>query len=254
VTNLDVFEVINKTLWSRRLRTAILNLFYALTLKYAVIKLKEKANSFKSVEDCVDLAFNIFTTFPLELWRIRPGQVKDEIMGLLEILMRYRPKFILEIGTGRGGSFFLFTRVAASDATLITIDLPFGALGGGCSELKMPYYESFALPGQKIYLPRMDSHKETALHAINRILDGHELDFLFIDGDHTYQGVKKDFEMYGKLVRKGGIIAFHDIVPGPPENVGGVPRFWNEVKYNFNYAELIKDWKQSGCGIGVIYT
>jgi cephalosporin hydroxylase len=252
VINLDVFEVINKTLWSRRLRAAIRNLFYALTLEYAVIKLKEKANSCKSVENCVDLAFNIFTTFPFEPWRIRPEQVKDEIMGLMEILMRYRPKFILEIGTARGGSFFLFTRAAASDATLVSIDLPGGSLGGGCSELKIPYYESFALLGQKIYLPRMDSHKEITLHAINRILDGHKLDFLFIDGDHTYQGVKKDFEMYGELVDKGGIIAFHDICHHPQNNVE-VEKVWHEIKDRYEHIEIVRNWKQGWAGIGVLY-
>jgi len=55
--------------------------------------------------------------------------------------------------------------------------------------------------------------------------EGGELNFLFIDGDHTYEGVRKNFEMYSPLVRRGGIVAFHDIVPRPPENVGGVPRF-----------------------------
>jgi hypothetical protein len=30
------------------------------------------------------------------------------------------------------------------------------------------------------------------------------VDFLFIDGDHTYEGVKKDFEMYSPLVRREG--------------------------------------------------
>jgi predicted O-methyltransferase YrrM len=89
--------------------------------------------------------------------------------------------------------------------------------------------------------------------VIRRILDGNSLDFLFIDGDHTYEGVRKDFEMYGKLVRRGGIIAFHDIVSGRPEDVGGVPRFWNEIKHDFGYIELVKNWKQSGCGIGIIY-
>ena len=34
-----------------------------------------------------------------------------------------------------------------------------------------------------------------------------EIDFLFIDADHTYEGAKHDFETYGPLVRKGGIIA-----------------------------------------------
>jgi len=50
-------------------------------------------------------------------------------------------------------------------------------------------------------------------------LNGEPLDFLFIDGDHTYEGVKRDFEMYSPLVRNGGIIAFHDIVKHPPETV-----------------------------------
>jgi predicted O-methyltransferase YrrM len=81
---------------------------------------------------------------------------------------------------------------------------------------------------QKIHLVREDSHALATLSLIKKILEGRKLDFLFIDGDHTYNGVKTDFEMCSKLVKKGGIIAFHDTVPGPPENVGGVPRFWNE--------------------------
>jgi predicted O-methyltransferase YrrM len=70
--------------------------------------------------------------------------------------------------------------------------------------------------------------------------------------DHTYEGVKKDFEMYSPLVREGGIVAFHDIVPGLHEYVGGVPRFWREVKSNYVSKEIVKDWNQGGFGIGVI--
>lgn len=141
---------------------------------------------------------------------------------------------MLEIGTAGGGTFFLFTRVATPDSTIVSVDLTLGPFGGGYPERKVRYYESFALPSQKIHLLRMDSYEETTLCVIGRILDGNGLDFLFIDGDHTYEGVRKDFEMYGKLIGKGGIIAFHDIVSGPPENVGGVPRFWNEIKHNFD--------------------
>jgi predicted O-methyltransferase YrrM len=79
------------------------------------------------------------------------------------------------------------------------------------------------------------------------------VDFLFIDGDHTYEGVRRDFEMYSPLVREGGIIAFHDIVPGPPENVGGVPEFWNKIKTRYRHLEIVRDWGQGGFGIGVIY-
>jgi predicted O-methyltransferase YrrM len=178
---------------------------------------------------------------------IRPTQVREEITGLLKILKAKRPKFILEIGTAGGGTLFLFTRVAASDATLVSVDLPMGY-----SELRIPYYESFSLPDQRIHLIRMDSHKKTTFNAINRILREHKLDFLFIDGDHTYEGVKNDFKMYSKLLNPSGIIAFHDIVPGPPENVGGVPKFWEETKCNFSYIELVKNWKQRGYGIGII--
>jgi len=84
-------------------------------------------------------------------------------------------------------------------------------------------------------------------------LGGEELDFLFIDGDHTYEGVRRDFEMYSPLVRGGGAVAFHDIVPGPPENVGGVPKFWSEVRNRFKHLEIVKDWSQGGYGIGVLF-
>ncbi len=37
-----------------------------------------------------------------------------------------------------------------------------------------------------------------------------QIDFLFIDGDHSYEGVKTDFELYSKLLSDRGIIAIHD--------------------------------------------
>ncbi len=35
-------------------------------------------------------------------------------------------------------------------------------------------------------------------------------DFIFIDGDHHYEGVKKDWDIYKKLLKKDSLIAFHD--------------------------------------------
>jgi len=37
-----------------------------------------------------------------------------------------------------------------------------------------------------------------------------KIDFLHIDADHSYEGVKKDFNMYSTLVKKTGIITIHD--------------------------------------------
>ena len=37
-----------------------------------------------------------------------------------------------------------------------------------------------------------------------------EITFLFIDGDHSYEGCKADFEAWSPLVKSGGEVAFHD--------------------------------------------
>lgn len=37
-----------------------------------------------------------------------------------------------------------------------------------------------------------------------------KIDFLFIDGDHSYEGVKKDFELYSKIISDNGVIVLHD--------------------------------------------
>lgn len=77
----------------------------------------------------------------------------------------------------------------------------------------------------KMCLLRADSHKRDTLEQVKAILDGREIVFLFIDGDHTYEGVKRYFEMYRPLVKKRGIIAFRDIAPRGWESVGGSRSF-----------------------------
>lgn len=54
--------------------------------------------------------------------------------------------------------------------------------------------------------------KDTSEHAYFNffILQGIKIDVLFIDGDHSYEGVKKDFELYSKILSPNGIIIFHD--------------------------------------------
>lgn len=249
-----VLDVAKKILWNgRRLRIVIRSFLLATTGSLVAVKLKKEANKCYSIKDYVYLAFSIFNAFPFKRWSIRSAQVEEEIMELLKILARRKPKFILEIGTAGGGTLFLFARISSPDAVIMSIDLPGGRFGGGYHEWRILLYKSFAIYKQKIYLIRQDSHALSTLNMVEKILEERRLDFLFIDGDHTYDGVKKDFEMYSKFVGEGGIIAFHDIVLGPPEDVGSVPRFWDEIKHNFKYVELVKNWKQSGYGIGVIY-
>ena len=79
------------------------------------------------------------------------------------------------------------------------------------------------------------------------------LDFLLIDGDHTYEGVKSDFEMYSSIVRKGGLIAIHDIVANTQTRDCSVNKFWEEVKSKYETFEIVNSWKQGWGGIGLIY-
>ncbi len=216
-----------------------------LILPYALLKIKHLDRDC-SLNELLDFVFNDLASL------IKPSQIRSEISELLNIVGEIKPRVILEIGTAKGGTMFLFSRTASKDATIISADLPRGMFGGGYSNWRKSLYKSFALSSQKIYLFRMDSHKKESLEQVRAILGEERLDFLFVDGDHSYEGVKKDFEMYSPLVRQGGIVAFHDIVPGPTENVGEVPQFWREIKEFYGGKEVVEDWEQGGYGIGII--
>ncbi|MFA4983514.1 MAG: class I SAM-dependent methyltransferase [Candidatus Micrarchaeia archaeon] len=193
-----------------------------------------------------DAVYNGFATL------LRPSQIKEEFLGLLKLAGKARPKVIVEIGTNRGGTLFLLSRMAPDDATLISIDLPGGKYGGGYPKWKVPIFRSFARKKQRIMLIEGNSHEKGTLERLRGMLCGREIDFLFIDGDHTYGGVKKDFEIYSPLVRKGGMVAFHDIVAHPPAAGCNVNRFWNEAKRRYAHEEIVEDWKQMEYGIGVL--
>lgn len=181
------------------------------------------------------------------------AQVPSELTALGEIVLDLRLNTAAEIGTWKGGTLFFLTRLMSKTATIISIDLPGGRFGGGYGSVRAWVYKRFARAGQRLYTLRGDSHSSEMLERVRAALGGKTLDYLFVDGDHTYEGVQHDFELYAPLVRKGGVIAFHDIMEGPHENVGGVPRFWSEVKTRYRHAELVENRQRSGYGIGVLY-
>jgi cephalosporin hydroxylase len=163
-----------------------------------IIHIKVNLRKSKTLDDVLKFAFNL--NF---IWI---SQIIDEIKNLLLILDKVKPKVVLEIGTARGGTLFLFSYIAHEEATLISVDLY-------QTVEKRILFRYIKKGKQKIYLIQGDSHNIETLRKIEGILKGRKVDFLFIDADHSYEGVKKDFEMYSPLVRKGGIIAFHDIIP-----------------------------------------
>lgn len=68
-----------------------------------------------------------------------------------------------------------------------------------------------------------DSKSPETLSRLKKKLKGKPINLLFIDGDHTYEGVKKDYEIYAPLVKN--IIALHDVIIYK----SSVAKFWNEL-------------------------
>jgi predicted O-methyltransferase YrrM len=182
------------------------------------------------------------------------SQQVDEIVPALERIERLRPQRVCEIGTAAGGTLYLLTRVSAPDALVVSIDLTI-------SPHTRALRERLARPGQRVVSLAGDSHSEETAVRMEQLLDGQPLDALFIDGDHSYDGVRADFERYGRLVRSGGIIALHDVNEDfrtrhgivTPSISGDVPRFWRELKERHRTEELIADPEQDGFGIGLVY-
>jgi len=180
---------------------------------------------------------------------LRPIQIEEELLQLLEQVRRIRPRTVLEIGTSMGGTLYLWTRLSQPDALIISVDLPGGKFGGGYSSLRTPIYRSFARHRQSLHLLRADSHSPATFETLRSLLAGAPLDFLFIDGDHTYEGVRKDWEMYSPLVRNG-IIAFHDIAAIYHDTQ--VKQLWDEVKTAYPHQEYAVH-PHGHYGIGVLF-
>ena len=180
-------------------------------------------------------------------------QIRYEIESLCKIIEKKEPKVILEIGTETGGSLFLISKIVPDNATIISLDLPGGNFGGGYPEYKTAFYSTFKKKNQTLELIRGNSHHQESLNSVKQILNGRKIDFLFIDGDHTYDGVKKDVELYTPLVADDGFIALHDIAKHPVSWNVEVDKCWNEIKNNYRYEEYIENVNQGWAGIGLLY-
>jgi len=75
-----------------------------------------------------------------------------------------------------------------------------------------------------------DTHDPKTFERLKDLLGGKSINLLFIDAGHTYQDVKRDYEIYAPLTKN--IIAIHDIMLHREE----VRLFWNEIDFPQEYV------------------
>ncbi|MDD2804811.1 MAG: class I SAM-dependent methyltransferase [Elusimicrobiales bacterium] len=189
-------------------------------------------------------------------WLAGALQHREEILPFLKSFPE-PPRAVGEIGRAQGGTLALLCAASAQDALVISLDLPGAAFSGELSALnrafwRRPLLRAMKGPGRELVLLDGDSRSSESLRRFGEALGGRRLDLLFIDGDHSYEGVKADYERYSGFVRPGGVIAFHDIQPCAARPGVEVSRFWRDYPLPGTRTEYVKDRAQDGMGIGAV--
>jgi predicted O-methyltransferase YrrM len=164
-------------------------------------------------------------------------QVPSEYVELLLFLKNQKAETYLNIGIGKGGSFITEVYIQETLKKAVAID-------------NASYYGSdqqLAIDENLMWLKK----NTTAEVEFNNI-DSFEyltnckekFDIIFIDGDHSYEGVRKDYDNSLPLLNNDGYIIFHDITS---KGCPGVVRIWNEIK-NEKSIEFVDS---DTCGIGI---
>ena len=183
-------------------------------------------------------------------------QIEAEMVPAMAAIRAHAPRTVVEIGTAWGGSLFCWAQVADTEALLLSVDLPGGVGGAGYLPESIPHFRNFCFESQRLVALLGDSRDGAVIAGVDDALAGRSIDLLFIDGDHTYEGVRADFEQYSPLVTPGGMVMFHDIQPHSEADSGQrieVSMFWDEVSRGRRSHSFIADPNQSGAGIGIIY-
>lgn len=121
----------------------------------------------------------------------------------------------VEIGTCRAESTSFLLEKCPNITKLYTID-PYKAYNDWNGEINQDVIDKFmkvAKKNLKQYGDRVEMIRETSIDAatkIKSITDKEEFDFIFVDGDHSYDATFADCEAYYPLLKKGGFFCGHD--------------------------------------------
>jgi predicted O-methyltransferase YrrM len=147
-----------------------------------------------------------------------PGMISPEAAELLYsiVVCQDIEGDILEIGAWQGKSTSYLARAVldSSNGNMFAVDHFMGNVGKehlyfievGGANLKTQFEDNMLTLGLNEVITLLPYSSELAYSK----LQSRSLRFLFIDGDHSEMGVKKDIELFCPLVCSGGIVVFDD--------------------------------------------
>lgn len=132
----------------------------------------------------------------------------EELLSLATIVAYTKPKIIFEFGTFDGRTTYHLAVNAPIDARVYSIDIQTGWF-----EFDNRNYNEKIKVGAYV-LDNEISSKVTFITGDTKKLDLRKhfnaVDLIFIDGDHSYEGVYQDTLLALKLLKQNGIIVWHD--------------------------------------------
>lgn len=172
-------------------------------------------------------------------------QVGQEWQEFIEYVEKLKPRTTLEIGMASGASSLCLSNVTE---TLITLDCATPRNQDVFKELSKNCHYHHIVD---------NSHNERARKKLKELLKVKKLDLLFIDGDHSYQGVKDDFKDYLPFMEQDGVIAFHDITKShysANKLQCHVYKLWDEINIDKTKYKSLKSiaYNAKWGGIGIV--
>ncbi len=164
-----------------------------------------------------------------------------------DLISSLKPKVVVELGTYDGTSFFAFCQ-AVKDRNLPT---SLYAVDTWQGDVHASYYGDEIFNSVQATVDAFYSNvsleliKTTFDSAVTKFADK-SIDILHIDGLHTYDAVKHDFETWLPKVSNQGIILFHDV--HTRQGDFGVHVFWDEIKKIYPTMEFFHAY-----GLGVLF-
>ena len=167
-----------------------------------------------------------------------------EFVRLLNLYKERRPMRTLEVGSYHGGTLYHWLQHAPFGAVVVSVDTYTAADNRSL-------YPDWTPEGVTLHVIEGDSNSPA---TAEQAAEHGPFDWTFIDAGHYYHEVKADWTLYKPLTAPGGVVAFHDILPGNryhPEIE--VNRLWREIQAEgYETEEIIHDAAAIWGGIGVV--